>query len=142
MDRLKARKHYWSVMTLQGRKFCIVCLTGAIVSLPIIAGFAVAQSYPVTGKWTYDDTGGDGPAKDCGSRYMDFRGERRFDTGGGVPDYRNRSVTQDGDDYRLVDEFNTGQINARLNYNIRRVDKDRIELKLPANKTVKLRRCE
>jgi len=129
-------------MTLQGRKFCIVCLTGAIVSLPIIAGFAVAQSYPVTGKWTYDDTGGDGPAKDCGNRYMDFRGERRFDTGGGVPDYRNRSVTQDGDDYRLVDEFNTGQINARLNYNIRRVDKDRIELKLPANKTVKLRRCE
>ena len=129
-------------MCPQGHKFCLACLTTAIVSLPIIAGFAVAQSYPVTGKWTYDDTGGDGPAKECGKRYMDFRGERRFDTGGGVPDYRNRSVTQDGDNYSLVDEFNTGQINARLNYNIRRVDNDRIELKLPANKTVKLRRCE
>ena len=69
------------------------------MSLPIIAGFAVAQSYPVSGKWTYDDTGGDGPAKECGKRYMDFRGERRFDTGGGVPDYRNRTVTQDGDNY-------------------------------------------
>ncbi len=129
-------------MSPQGRKFCLACLTVAIVSLPIIAGFAVAQSYPVTGKWTYDDTGGDGPAKECGKRYMDFRGERRFDTGGGVPDYRNRTVTQDGDNYTLVDEFNTGQISARLNYNIRRVDNDRIELKLPANKTVKLRRCE
>ena len=129
-------------MSPQGRKFCLACLTVAIVSLPIIAGFAVAQSYPVTGKWTYDDTGGDGPAKECGKRYMDFRGERRFDTGGGVPDYRNRTVTQDGDNYSLVDEFNTGQISARLNYNIRRVDNDRIELKLPANKTVKLRRCE
>jgi hypothetical protein len=129
-------------MSPQGRKFCLACLTVAIVSLPIIAGFAVAQSYPVTGKWTYEDTGGDGPAKECGKRYMDFRGERRFDTGGGVPDYRNRTVTQDGDNYSLVDEFNTGQISARLNYNIRRVDNDRIELKLPANKTVKLRRCE
>jgi hypothetical protein len=129
-------------MSPQGRKFCLACLTVAIVSLPIIAGFAVAQSYPVTGKWTYDDTGGEGPAKECGKRYMDFRGERRFDTGGGVPDYRNRSITQDGDNYSLVDEFNTGQISARLNYNIRRVDNDRIELKLPANKTVKLRRCE
>ena len=129
-------------MSPQGRKFCLACLTVAIVSLPIIAGFAVAQSYPVTGKWTYDDTGGEGPAKECGKRYMDFRGERRFDTGGGVPDYRNRSITQDGDNYSLVDEFNTGQISARLNYNIRRVDNDRIELKLPANKTIKLRRCE
>jgi hypothetical protein len=129
-------------MSPQGRKFCLACLTVAIVSLPIIAGFAVAQSYPVTGKWTYDDTGGEGPAKECGKRYMDFRGERRFDTGGGVPDYRNRSITQDGDNYSLVDEFNTGQISARLNYNIRRVDNDRIELKLPQNKTVKLRRCE
>lgn len=129
-------------MNARDRKFAIGCITAAIVSLPIIAGFAVAQSYPVTGKWTYDDTGGDGPAKECGKRYMDFRGERRFDTGGGVPDYRNHSVTRDGDEYTLQDEFNTGQVNARLNYNIRRVDNDRIELKLPANKTIKLRRCE
>jgi hypothetical protein len=129
-------------MTPQGRKICIVCLTGAIVSLPILAGLAVAQSYPVTGRWTYEDSGGEGPAPECGTRYMDFQGERRFDTGGGVPDYRNRSVTRNGDEYRLVDEFNTGQVRARVDYNIRRVDKDRIELKLPQDKTVKLRRCE
>ena len=129
-------------MNARDRKLAIGCITAAIVSLPIIAGFAVAQSYPVTGKWTYEDTGGEGPARDCGKRYMDFQGERRFDTGGGVPDYRNRSVSGDGDEYRLSDEFNTGQIRARSDYNIRRVDNDRIELKLPYNKTVKLRRCQ
>jgi hypothetical protein len=129
-------------MNVRDRKLAIACITAAIVSLPIIAGFAVAQSYPVTGKWTYEDTGGEGPARDCGNRYMDFQGERRFDTGGAVPDYRNRSVRGDGDEYRLTDEFNTGQVNARVDYNIRRVDNDRIELKLPYNKTVRLRRCQ
>jgi hypothetical protein len=124
------------------RTFCIGCLTAAIVSLPIIAGFAMAQSYPVSGKWTYEDSGGEGPAVECGKRYMDFQGERRFDTGGGVPDYRNRTVTGDGNEYRLTDEFNTGQIRARVDYNIRRIDNDRIELKLPQNKTVRLRRCQ
>jgi hypothetical protein len=134
--------HYLCVMSPQGRKICVICLTGAIVSLPIIAGLAVAQSYPVSGKWSYEDTGGDGPAPECGKRYMEFSGERRFDTGGGVPDYRNRSVTRDGDEYRLVDEFNTGQIRARVDYNIRRVDNDRIQLKLPQDKSVTLRRCQ
>jgi hypothetical protein len=129
-------------MSPQGRKFCLTCLTAAIVALPIIAGFAVADSYPVQGKWTYDNTGGEGPAPECGSRTMEFSGDRRFDKGGGVPDYRNRTMTQDGDNYRLTDEFNTGQIQARVDYNIRRIDKDHIELRLPANKTVKLRRCQ
>ncbi len=129
-------------MQPRDRKFCISCLTAAIVSLPIIAGFAVAQSYPVSGKWTYDDSGGEGPAAECGKRYMDFQGERRFDTGGGVPDYRNRSVTGDGEQYQLTDEFNTGQIRARVDYNIRRIDNDRIELKLPQGKIIKLRRCQ
>ena len=100
-------------MSPQGRTFCLACLTAAIVSLPIIAGFAVADSYPVSGKWTYEDTGGEGPARECGQAHMEFAGDRRFDKGGGVPDYRNRTITQDGDDYRLVDEFNTGQIRAR-----------------------------
>ncbi len=70
-------------MNPKGRKLCIICLTGAIVSLPIIAGFAVAGSYPVTGKWTYENPHDDGPARECGSRYMEFAGDRRFDTDGG-----------------------------------------------------------
>lgn len=133
---------YLCAMSPQGRKICVICLTGAIVSLPIIAGLAMAQSYPVSGKWTYEDTGGEGPARECGPRYMEFAGERRFDKGGGVPDYRNRSVTRNGDEYRLVDEFNTGQVRARVDYTMRRVDNDRVELKLPQGKTIPLRRCQ
>ena len=129
-------------MNARDRKFAIGCITAAIVSLPIIAGFAEAQSYPVTGKWTYEDTGGDGPARDCGKRYMDFQGERRFDTGGYVRDYRNHSATQDGDEYKLQDDFYNGAIRGRMNYNIRRVDNDRIELRTQQGSTVRLRRCQ
>ena len=128
-------------MSPEGRKFCVICLTGAIVSLPVIAGFAVAGSYPVSGKWTYENAGGEGPAAECGTRYMEFVGERRFDKGGGVPDYRNLSVSRSGAEYRLVDEFNTGQIRARLDYTMRLVDSDHIELKLPQGKIIALRRC-
>jgi hypothetical protein len=142
VDRLTRRSHYWSMMTLRGRKVCIVCLTGAIVSLPILAGFAVAQSYPVTGKWTYENTGGEGPAPECGKRTMEFAGERRFDKGGGVPDYRNLSASRSGDEYKMVDEFNTGQIRARVEYNIRRIDNDHIEMKTRQGQTIPLRRCQ
>lgn len=129
-------------MTTQGRKFCAMCLTAAMILLPVLANYALAASYPVSGKWTYEDTGGDGPAKDCGKRFMDFQGDRRFDTGGGVRDFRNLTTSRTGaSEFRLVDEFNTGQIRARVDYTLRTVDKDRIELNLPQGKTLKLRRC-
>lgn len=127
-------------MSMNHRNIGAGLLTAAIVALPVLAGYAVADNYPVSGKWTYD-VGGDGPAKECGKRYMDFQGEQRTDTGGGVPGYRNRSVDGSGDEYRIVDEFNTGQIHARLNYSLRKIDQDRIELKLPQGKTIVLRRC-
>ncbi len=129
-------------MSPEGRKFCVVCLTGAIVSLPVIAGFAVAGSYPVSGKWTYENTVGEGLAPECGARFMEFVGERRFDTGGGVPDYRNLSVSRSGAEYRLIDEFTTGQIRARVDYTMRLLDGDHIELRLPQGKTFVLRRCQ
>jgi hypothetical protein len=105
---------------------------------------ASAQSYPVNGKWTYENPSGDGPAKDCGKRYMDFQGERRFDKGGSVPDYRNLTVSPSGSSlFRLVDEFNTGQIRARSSYTLRKIDDDHIEIRLDAGgKTIPLRRCE
>jgi hypothetical protein len=119
--------------------FVLAAALLAAVSIP-----AFAQSYPVNGKWTYENPSGDGPAKDCGKRYMDFQGERRFDKGGGVPDYRNLTVTPSGDSlFRLVDEFNTGQIRARSSYTLRKIDKDHIEIRLDAGgKTIPLRRCE
>jgi hypothetical protein len=128
-------------MTVNHRDIGAGLLTAAIMTLPVLAGYAVAANYPVTGKWTYEAKG-DGPAKDCGTRYMDFQGEQRFDTGGGVPAYRNRSVEEGSNEYRIVDEFNTGQINARLTYSLRKIDDNHIELKMPQGRTIMLQRCE
>jgi len=73
---------------------------------------------------------------------MDFRGERRFDTGGGVPDYRNLTVTTAGaGNFALVDEFDTGQINARLEYTLALIDKDHLRITLASGPVILLRRC-
>ncbi len=115
-----------------------------LVALAAIVGAApaFADSYPVSGKWSYDISG-TGPAKDCGPRYMSFDGDQRRDTGGGVPGYRNFSVTQTGtSSYDITDQFATGQINARSTYTLRILDKDRIELNLAAGPVIQLRRCE
>ena len=116
----------------------------AILAFAIVAFAAPAQAddYPVSGKWTYDSSTDEGPAADCGSRYMSFEGNQRRDTGGSVPGYRNFSVEENGSSYNIVDEFSTGQINARSSYTLRKVDSDRIELNLKPGGTVKLRRCE
>jgi hypothetical protein len=100
-----------------------------------------AQSYPISGKWTYENPSAEGPARDCGQRYMTFQGVQRFDTGGGVPSYRNISVDDIGDDtYRIVDEFSTGQIDARSDYTLRKIDTDHVVIQL-AGHTIPLRRC-
>ena len=103
---------------------------------------ALAASYPVSDRWTYDYSSETGPAKQCNPPHMEFRGARRFDTGGGVPDYRIVSVTRLGPArFQLVDEFNTGQINARLDYTLRLIDADHIEIALASGATLRLRRC-
>ncbi len=125
------------------RNLCAICLTVAIAALPVLAGYAIAASYPVSGRWTYENVSGEGPAATCGSRFMAFQGSRRFDTGGGVRDYRNLTAVKLGEiEYRLVDEFNTGQVRARLAYTLRILDKDRIALLLPQGKRILLRRCD
>jgi hypothetical protein len=103
---------------------------------------AMADTYPVSGKWTYENVSGEGPAPECGKRYMSFEGNQRRDTGGGVPSYRNFSVEQNGSSYNVVDEFSTGQITARSAYTLRQSDADHLELKLSAGPTIKLRRCQ
>ena len=57
---------------------------------------AHADAYPVSGLWTYDNASDRGPAEYCGSRTMEFRGEQRFDTVGGISQYRNVSVNNAG----------------------------------------------
>jgi len=104
---------------------------------------APAASYPVSGRWTYDHAMESGPAKNCGARKMEFQGERRLDSVGGVPEYRNLTVSQTSpSSYQVVDEFFTVQIRGRMEFTLQIVDPDHIEIHLVrAGKTFTLRRC-
>ena len=104
---------------------------------------ALAATYPVAGKWG----AGAPPSKDpvdCSKlRVISFDGNQRTDTGGGVPAYRNRSVTPDGaTQYRIIDVFSNGQISdGQSAYVLRKVDANHIELTQSAG-TLKLQRCK
>lgn len=119
------------------RLFAIVLASS---TWPHAAGAAV---YPVSGRWTYDDFSAAGPAKTCSVRVMEFRYPQRFDTEGGVSQYRNVSVDRlTSTTYRVVDEFFNVQIRGWVSYTLRVVDQYHIELHLDnGNKTIKLRRC-
>jgi hypothetical protein len=118
-----------------------------VLALAMIAcapsGVATAASYPVSGRWTYDNAAATGPAKDCSGRTMEFRGAQRLDSGGGVPAFHNVSVSQAGpSSYQVVDEFFTVQIRGRMELTLRILDPDHIEIHLDrAGKTYTLRRC-
>ncbi|HET7191596.1 MAG TPA: hypothetical protein VFI98_06750 [Pseudolabrys sp.] len=105
---------------------------------------AQAQNYPVSGKWG-ESSGSKPGAIDCtsSSRVIEFNGDQRTDSNGGVPSYRNKSVSSDGaSSYRVVDEFSTGQISAGQSaYTLRKVDPDHIEMNMDGG-SVKLQRCK
>ena len=103
-----------------------------------------AQVYPVEGKWGQSTSGEKGPI-DCADskRVIDFNGDQRTDSNGGVPTYRNQSVVSEGpSSYRIVDEFSTGQISAgHTSYTLRKVDPDRIEMNSSSG-SMTLQRCK
>jgi len=118
----------------------------SILALALIAcglGTQGARAdYPVTGKWTYDNTSDAGPAQSCGQRTMEFRGVQRFDTVGGVAQYRNVSVDQASPKaFAVVDEFFNVMIRGRVQYTLRIIDKDHIVLLLNRGGDIALRRC-
>jgi hypothetical protein len=104
---------------------------------------ALAAPYPVDGKWG-ESTSTEKGAIDCsGKRVIGFNGEQRTDSKGGVPAYRNKSITPSGDSYRIVDEFTTGQIsNGRTTYDLKQVDADRLEMTQQGGPLLKLQRCK
>ncbi len=109
-----------------------------------LAAPALARRYPVTGQWG-QSTSSDKGAIDCaGKRVMTFNGNQRQDSNGGVPAYRNKTVTQEGSSsYRVVDEFTTGQVNnGSVSYTLRKVDDDHIEMQQQQGGTIKLQRCK
>jgi hypothetical protein len=114
----------------------------AVLAVFVTAAPALAGSYPVSGNWTYNYSPEKGPAKQCGDKHMEFRGERRFDTGGGVPDYRNISVTPAGSsEYRIVDEVFNGPQHGHMSFTLKLIDNDHIELALASGGNIRLRRC-
>lgn len=125
----------------------LYAMRNTILSAMLVSALAApawADSYPVSGRWG-ESQAPDKGAIDCSKlRVIAFNGEERTDSGGGVPAYRNVSVSPDGAAaFRVVDAFTTGQINnARVNYTLRRIDADRIELQQQFGGTLKLQRCK
>ena len=113
------------------------------VLLGALAAPAWAASYPVSGRWG-ESAGAAKGAIDCsGKRVIAFNGDQRTDSKGGVPAYRNLTVTRAGPArWHIVDEFNTGQIRARATFTLQQIDADHIEMILQPGGTVKLRRCK
>ena len=110
-------------------------------ALAALATPALADFYPVQGRW-----GAGQPSKqpvDCSNlRVIAFNGDQRTDSRGGVPAYRNVSVTASSGGSRVVDEFNTGQIRARATFTLRQVDSNNIEMNLQPGGLLKLQRCK
>lgn len=116
----------------------------ALLVLAALAGPALADSYPVSGRWGVSDSADKGPIDCTGKRVITFKGEQRFDSGGGVPGYHNESVETDGSNrWRIVDQFTTGQIRAaKTTLTLEKVDADHIVLDLQGGSTLKLQRCK
>ena len=103
-------------------------------------GFA-ATSYPVSGKWTYETPRAWSGENMRGPRTMTFDGDTRYNTGGGVPEFKNKSSVQTGAGlYRIVDTFYNGQTWGNVNYTLRLPDPDHIEITYVKGGS-SLRRC-
>jgi hypothetical protein len=103
---------------------------------------ALADNYPVSGSWGQSTSSAKGAIDCSGKRVITFNGNQRTDSNGGVPAYRNKSVTQVGSGYRVVDVFTNGQVNnAQAGYTLRQTDADHIEM-IGQSGTIRLQRCE
>lgn len=118
-----------------------------IVSVLLLSAIAVpvqAQVYPVQGRWG-ESTSSEKGAIDCtnSKRVLEFTGDQRTDSNGGVPAFRNRSVTaESSSSYRIVDEFSTGQISAaHTTFVLRKIDPDHIEMIMEGG-AAKFQRCK
>jgi len=103
---------------------------------------AFADIYPVSGRWGVSPSTDKNPI-DCSKlRVIAFNGDQRTDSGGGVPTFRNVSVTPVGRGWDVVDAFNTVQIQARARFTLRQVDPMRIEMDLQPGPELKLHKCK
>jgi hypothetical protein len=121
----------------------IVRVAAILLALGLAAP-ALADDYPVSGRWGQVTSTSKGPVNCTGKRIIAFSGNQRTDSKGGVPAYRNKSVTGDGvSRWRVIDIFTTGQINnATMSYTLVRADADHIEMVQQKGGTIKLQRCQ
>src|SRR5215831_4259944 len=90
---------------------------------------ALADTYPVSGRWGQSASQVKGTIDCSNRRVISFYGDQRTDSSGGVPAYRNKSVTKVGSGYRIVDVFTNGQINnAQVVYTMSITDDNRVAL--------------
>jgi hypothetical protein len=119
------------------KKISLILLTATCLATP-----AFAITYPVSGRWGLSSETEPGPIDCEGKRVIRFDPYRRFDSGGGVPDYRVIDLVNEADTtFLITEEFHTGQINAQIRYTLRLIDSDRIELAMSRGGTLKLKRC-
>jgi hypothetical protein len=121
------------------RKTILLALLTACLAAP-----AYADNYPVSGRFGVSTSANKGAINCDGKRVIGFDGNQRTDTGGGVPSYRNLSVTPAGQGrYRIVDEFSNGQVSGgRVIYTLVRQDADHLDMQLQQGGTLKLQRCK
>jgi hypothetical protein len=105
---------------------------------------ALADDYPVSGRWGQVTSASKGPISCTGKRVIAFSGNQRTDSKGGVPSYRNKSVTGDGvSRWRVIDIFTTGQIsNGAMSYTLVQTDADHLDMVQQKGGTIKLQRCQ
>jgi hypothetical protein len=122
---------------LRMKKFSLILLAATSLATP-----AFAITYPVSGRWGLSAETEPGPIDCEGKRVIRFDDYRRFDSGGGVPDYRVIDLINEADtNFRITEEFHTGQIKAQISYTLRLIDSDRIELAMTRGGTLQLKRC-
>jgi len=117
--------------------------------LPVVALIAattpaLADTYPVSGRFGVVQSFTDKPPDCTGKRTIAFNGEQRTDSKGGVPAYRNRSVQAAGASaWRVIDIFTTGQIsNAQAVYTLRAVKADQLEMNMQPGGMIRLQKCK
>jgi len=109
-----------------------------------LAGPAFADPYPVSGRWGRSNWTEKGAIECANVRVIEFKGEERTDSGGGVPGYRNRWVKRAGEGrYRVSDWFTNGQVhNGQVFYELRIADNDRMDMVLDRGGVLRLQRCK
>jgi hypothetical protein len=123
-------------------KTFITIALAVLTSSALVGVGAAATGYPVSGTWTYDGAAEPGPARTCGARTMRFAGDMRYDTGGSVPQAKNKSTVQTGSElYQITDTFYNGQTWGDIVYTLGVRDSDHIEINYAKGGTFKLRRC-